>query len=142
MPPRLRGHHLFCLHFFRGEGYSSDFVAGLREVTERLDSDGCAVVDAADDVCRLCPTLGEDGTCAHADGAETEIRRIDALALELLGVRAGETLDWRDVRRRLPSAIARWRAEACDGCEWWDVCAEDIGAMIGPRADQPDRPVS
>lgn len=32
---RLRGHHLICLHFYRGEGYSREFVENLEDIVRR-----------------------------------------------------------------------------------------------------------
>ncbi|HDL01563.1 MAG TPA: DUF1284 domain-containing protein, partial [candidate division Zixibacteria bacterium] len=29
---RLRAHHLICLHFYRGEGYSEGFIENLETV--------------------------------------------------------------------------------------------------------------
>ena len=119
---RLRGHHLLCLRTFAGEGYDAGFLDNLRSVLARAEAEGAVlVVDGADDVCAACPTLGRDGRCEHQPEADADIRALDALALELLGARAGDV-----VRLGEPAlsgeAAARWLAEACVGCEWEIVC--------------------
>lgn len=131
---RLRGHHLICLQFFRGEGYSEEFVLALTRVLERLESLPAELVAGADDVCAACPELGADGRCASGSaGGEPEIARIDALACELLGLAPGARARLADVREQLADdaiAAGRWRYEACDGCEWEHVCERGWGDLL------------
>jgi uncharacterized protein len=122
---RLRGHHLVCLQFFRGEGYSAAFVENLAGVIERSARTEALVVVGADDVCAACPGLSADGTCVDPNAGEPEVRRLDALACEVLGVLPGERLSLAEARVRLAAdetAAARWRLEACGGCTWEAVC--------------------
>lgn len=56
---KLRGHHLICLHFFKGEGYSKAFVENLREVVKRAENRTLEIVTGGDDVCAACPELQE-----------------------------------------------------------------------------------
>ncbi len=132
---RLRGHHLICLQFFRGEGYSDEFVANLTAVLDSLESGGALLVAGADDVCRACPSLSPNGECASVDsGGEAEIARIDALAAQVLGVAVGETVSLAEAARRLrdePAAAAAWRAEACAGCAWESVCDTGWAELLG-----------
>ena len=57
-PVRLRGHHFICLQFFRGEGYSEEFIESLDALLTRLSAEPAQAVDVADDVCAACPDLG------------------------------------------------------------------------------------
>ena len=132
---RLRGHHFICLQFFRGEGYSDEFVASLTALLDRLATEPAEAVAVADDVCAACPELGADGLCASVDaGGEDEIRRIDALAFALLELAPGERITLAEARARLGAdaiGIGHWRAEACDGCAWEGVCERGWGRMLG-----------
>ena len=99
---RLRGHHFVCLQFFRGEGYSAAFVANLEGVLERA--------------------------------ATAEAQRLDALAIEVLDLTPRERLSLWDARERLKRdafAVGRWRAEACAGCGWEDVCEDGWEGLLG-----------
>lgn len=119
---RLRGHHLMCLQWYRGEGYSPGFVHNLEAVLDRCGKAETLVVHGADDVCAACPDLSE-GSCGHAEGMDAEVSRLDDLALELLGLSEGDAVDFGQVREMLGASLPVWREQACGGCEWRVVCA-------------------
>lgn len=137
--PRLRGHHLICLRFFTGEGYSAEFVRNLVDVLARA-ADGLVVVDGADDVCAACPSLGSGGACEHVPGADAGIRALDALALELLGMSVGRRTHPGDIAERMPGVLQRWFAEACADCEWAHVCERARAASASSSARFRSRP--
>ena len=127
MSAQLRGHHLVCLQFYRGQGYSDTFVANLDRVQKTTAKTPALVVSGPDDVCAACPGLGADGTCQHPDTGEAEALRIDALALQLLDAAIGETLSLSDARARLAADAAacdRWRSESCASCLWESACED------------------
>ena len=124
MYPKLRGHHLICLQFYRGEGYSEDFVKNLESVLERAKERGVLIVEGADDVCRSCPYL-IDGKCSYKEGAEEEIRYLDMLALTLLGLSAERVVNWEEVREKVFGILDEWKDKACEECEWRKVCHVD-----------------
>lgn len=142
MTVKLRGHHLICLQFYRGQGYSPQFVENLDHVQSSALDTPALVVSAPDDVCAACPGLGADGTCNHPDTGEAEALRIDALALQLLDVAIGEWVSLNDARSRLaadPAACERWRAESCAGCAWGQACDDGWRELTsyGQRAPEP-----
>jgi hypothetical protein len=125
MTSQLRGHHLICLQFYRGEGYSDEFVTNLDRVRNDAVDTPAIIVSGPDHVCAACPGLGADGTCQHPDTGEAEALRIDALALQLVDAAIGETLSLTQVHSRLaadPAARERWRAESCATCLWEITC--------------------
>ena len=129
----LRGHHLICLQFFRGEGYSAKFVNNLGRVIERAAENPALVVEGADDVCAACPGLAADGSCLDPNAGEIEGCRLDRLATEVLGVKPGEELSLSRARELLAAdaiSAGRWRIEACAGCTWEDVCESGWGALL------------
>ena len=90
---KLRGHHLICLNFFKGEGYSEEFVEIIKRILKEKEIE---VVTGADDVCSKCPYL-RGGFCDYKENAEKEIRELDKLACELLS--PGSITSWNEIRR-------------------------------------------
>jgi hypothetical protein len=129
---RIRGHHLVCLHFYRGEGYDAAFVENLTDVLARLATGPGVVVVGADDVCSACPGVDGD-TCRYTPGMEAEVRHLDAVASRLLGVTPGDAVAFAALRDRLPAVLDVWTAEACVDCEWSEVCRPRIEAIRDSR---------
>jgi uncharacterized protein len=132
--PRIRGHHLICLQYFHGEGYSPEFARNLFNVIDQLTlgAKGTVVI-GPDDVCAACPALAK-GHCAQEPDSEEAIRVLDALALELLELEPGDEFEWGVTTLSVQRFIERWRALACDGCEWEEVCSPLIDLTAGyPR---------
>lgn len=119
---KLRGHHLVCLHFYRGEGYSPDYVEHLWKVVRRAEEgEKVEVISGADDICKACPYLkGEH--CGHKDEADEEIHKLDKLALDFLAVNTGDHVSWSDLRKKVLSAPKSWFDSFCADCDWFDLC--------------------
>jgi hypothetical protein len=119
---KLRGHHLICLHFFKGEGYSPEFVTNLKEILRRVEAGvEIEVYSGADDVCKMCPYLKVE-MCFYAKDAEAGIREMDKRAIELLGVKDHERVKWIDVKKKIPEIFREWAREYCKVCNWRKVC--------------------
>ncbi|MCX9085226.1 MAG: DUF1284 domain-containing protein [Candidatus Methanoperedens sp.] len=114
----LRGHHLICLYFFRGEGYSQDFVKNLYEVIKK---ENIEIITGADDVCGKCPYL-EDDKCRSSDYTDEKIHLQDHKALRLLGLNPGMIVDRKMIASKLPGIIEEWKAEFCFSCGYRKVC--------------------
>ncbi|MDQ0285835.1 hypothetical protein J2Z49_000940 [Desulfofundulus luciae] len=119
----MRGHHLICLHFYRGEGYSREFVENLEDVVRRAtEGEEIAVVEGADDICRTCPAL-QGEKCAAKPGADAEIREMDAEAATHLGIEVGSKVLWQEIKAKLLATPKEWVTAFCEGCDWGEVCA-------------------
>jgi hypothetical protein len=127
---KLRGHHLICLHFFRGEGYNPEFVANLREVIKTAEAgEEIEVYSEADDVCKMCPYLKE-GICFYDKDAEAEIREMDKVALRLLRLKTHRRVKWLDIREKIPQIFREWAREYCKNCNWRKVCEKITSTLF------------
>ncbi|MDA3936059.1 MAG: DUF1284 domain-containing protein [Actinomycetota bacterium] len=118
---RLRGHHLICLHFFLGSGRSPEFAKVVLRTRAQLDKNAAIVVKENDDVCEHCATRIEDeATCA---GDNCGPCNLDAVAMDILGVRVGEIIEFSDIGHRLTDGIDVWREHACSACDDREDCA-------------------
>lgn len=117
----LRPHHALCLRFFIGEGYSEHFVRHMTEVKERLQRENPPVTltDSCDLICAGCPH-NSGGVCTTDD----KVAAIDRRTAELLGLRFGDTVPWRELYVKANAEIiGRGRLrEVCRDCCWIHLC--------------------
>ena len=119
---RLRGHHLICLYFFEGDLGEQTYRLNRERILARVEAgEPVEVVNGADDLCGSCPHLSE-ARCTYKDGAEEEIRNLDSMAAEYLGVSAGASISWQGIARRVIDAPGVWFSRFCDGCGWRADC--------------------
>ncbi len=133
---KLRGHHLICLHFFKGEGYSKRFINNLKGIVKSLENDTKArIVDGADDVCSYCPHLQTNfrfadsrtkRACIYRPGYEKEIAALDKMALKLLNLKKGDALLWKKIKVEIPGILPKWREFTCLSCDWAKVCYKEL----------------
>jgi len=122
--PRLRGHHLICLHFFNGEGYNPEFIENLRNVLEKTESGDVEISPGADDICDGCPHL-KQFRCRYTEDADEGIREMDKRALELLKESEGSKVRWHEIRKRIPELFYSWYNSYCNVCGWKRACEQD-----------------
>lgn len=121
MPPqkaKLRGHHLICLNFFRGEGYSEDFIRNIYDI---IGKEKVEVVAGPDEVCKKCPSLVAN-KCTNDDYTDEEILFQDKEALRLLRYKPGDITDRETISARLSSIMEEWKMEFCLHCRYMKVC--------------------
>jgi hypothetical protein len=119
--PRLRGHHLVCLHFFRGEGYTEEFVENLKGVVRSAQNGKIEVHCGADDICVRCPYVNHAG-CQYSEDAEKGIGEMDRMALELLELSRGATIKWSEIGGKIPAIFPAWYRAFCAACSWRWAC--------------------
>lgn len=122
--PRLRGHHLICLHFFNGEGYNPEFVGNLKDVLEKTKSEDVEISPGADDICEGCPHL-KQFRCRYTEDADEGIREMDKRALKLLKEEEGSKVKWHEIRERIPGLFHSWYNSYCNVCGWKRACEQD-----------------
>jgi hypothetical protein len=119
---RLRGHHLICLHFFQGEGYSPEFVDNLKEVISRAElGTPINIVDGADDVCASCPHLDYD-KCMHKPDSDQGVALLDQMALKFLDLKPDHSVTWEQAKNKTESMSSDQFSEFCYNCDWENLC--------------------
>jgi len=117
---KLRGHHLICLQFFKGKGYSKIFVENTKRIVDFWENNSAEIVKGSDDVCNFCPFI-KNGRCNHPK-YKKEIEKIDELALKLLGLNVWDKVRKSFVKKQLLKIFEEWREKACKSCEWKKIC--------------------
>lgn len=118
MKAKLRGHHLICLNFFRGEGYSEEFIKNIYSVVAKEELE---IIEGPDEVCARCPYL-KDNKCSSGEYTDEKILFQDKEALRLLGFKPGRVVDWELISARLPQILEKWKIQFCMDCGYRKVC--------------------
>lgn len=116
----LRPHHALCLAFFRGKGYSEDFVKNMVRVKAALEAgERVYLVESRDAVCAACPNWQGD-RCA----TEEKVCRYDRAVLDLCALEPGQTLSYPELRAAADNYILRagLRETVCGDCQWTEIC--------------------
>lgn len=112
----LRGHHIFCTALFSGHGYDEAFSERMTNIIKRWQSgEAAALFEGSDEVCRACPNRQADGGCEL--GTENAANR-DAAALRVLGLSAGERLEWKRAGVLLSEISESDFQAVCGECMW------------------------
>jgi hypothetical protein len=122
--PVFRGHHLICLHFYNGEGYSAEYIEHLSGTLAVAEKTGIRICVGADCICRKCPNLNEDG-CDYYQNAEADILCMDAAALDLLGLAPDLSISWQSVREKVEKIFHVWHGLYCKDCNWVSACEKN-----------------
>lgn len=131
----LRGHHLLCVHGFRGMGYSPGFVERMKDIVTDIRKPNLdfpiKVVAAFDDACMACPHRGLE-VCEASEGSNDHVLSMDGKVIRHLGLAPGSSY----LKSELISLTAEKVEpddldELCENCSWlpYGVCKEGIAEL-------------
>lgn len=116
----VRAHHGVCLHFFKGKGYSGEFVENMRERKNELEKNPLIrIVSQTDIICGACPNNIE-GTCSDGE----KVAEYDRQVLLKCGISEGEVMPFLDFEKLVRDKILLpgKREEICGNCQWNSLC--------------------
>lgn len=119
-PIKIRPHHGLCLRFFRGKGYSAEFVAHMTGVKAALEENPLVLLTGGtDEICSACPN--NMGGCCET---EEKVSRYDREVLLRCGLSEGETMPFRVFEAQVLQRIllAGQREQVCGDCQWNALC--------------------
>lgn len=119
-PYSIRAHHGMCLAFFKGKGYSSEFVTHMSKVKEQLQENPLVrVIGQTDIICKACPN-NEHGVCTSAG----KVAEYDRQVFLRCGLSEGDILPYFDFQRLVNQKILLpgKREEICGDCQWNGLC--------------------
>ncbi|MGS2778458.1 DUF1284 domain-containing protein [Robertmurraya sp. GLU-23] len=128
----LRGHHLLCVHGFRGMGYSPAFVEKMTEIVAKVRNDHddfmIKTVAAFDDACMACPHRGNT-KCEASAGSNEHVLSMDEKVLSHLGLEKEKSYLKSHLVALTASKVNPDDLDhLCRGCSWlpYGVCKEGI----------------
>lgn len=121
----LRGHHLICLNFFSGEGFSEEFINNLNDIKKQTSQGEIIKTGTqADDICKMCYYL-KNGKCLYNENSDIEITNMDETAMALLKIGKDTSIKWREINIRLPFLFKFWYEKYCNECDWLNICKKN-----------------
>lgn len=116
----LRAHHGLCLSFFRGKGYSKEFVENMTDIKTALSSDPLVkIVTETEDICCCCPN-NINGKCTSFQ----KVLRYDNDVLSACGLHSGTVLPYSAFEKLVREKILQpgLREKICGDCQWSSLC--------------------
>lgn len=117
----IRPHHMLCLQFFEGKGYSDGFVANMAAVKHSLEETNpkVKIVKGTDDICADCPK-NQGGKCINEESVLEHDERVYAPVIERIG--SGAT--WQEIAKAIREEIIEngKMQQVCGECQWSDIC--------------------
>lgn len=114
---KLRPHHIMCLRFFKGVGYSDEFTKNMAHIHSTLVNGDKVVilVTGDDDICSKCPGL-KSGVC----DSEENVRLLDRRALDALSIQTGREYRYKDLAKYRDKVLDKVLHEKiCSTCQWY-----------------------
>lgn len=118
----LRAHHGLCIQFFKGKGYSDDFIENMTNVIKKLnDNPPITIVTKDDIICKICPNLNE-GVCL----SENKVNNIDKKVMDICNISKNEVMLAKDYLKLVyDKIISKGMIEQiCSDCQWISICSE------------------
>lgn len=116
----IRAHHLMCIQFFKGKGYSNEFTERMYKLLEELKHDSkILITDKEDYLCEVCPNRKELKPFYDVDA---DI--YDKKVLDVCGIKAGDIMSYSTCKELVFKKILNpnKREEICGNCQWNDLC--------------------
>ena len=117
---KIRAHHGLCLFFFKGKGYSREFVKNMMDFKNKLDKDPfVCITSKADIICGKCPNYIKD-SCKNED----KVAEYDRQVLLRCNLTDGDILPYHSFRNLIVHNIilSGKREEVCGNFQWTLLC--------------------
>jgi len=117
---KIRAHHGLCMFYFKGKGYSSEFVENMTSFKNYLESNPLVLITCKTDViCDKCPN-NVNGKCITED----KVSQYDRRVLSKCRLTDGDIIHYDKFRNLILHniIIPGKREEVCGNCMWTTLC--------------------
>lgn len=116
---KLRPHHINCLFFYRGMGYSEAFIERMSQIEKELllkPYTEIELVVGCDVVCECCPNKQIDHTCKSNE----KVLKLDENTLFYHELEIGRGYNFEFIKKHIYENFDTYKFEAiCKECEWY-----------------------
>lgn len=117
----IRAHHLLCMKYFKGKGYSKEFVSNFSEVLTQLkDNPIIKVINHPDIICKPCPH-NNNNKCIKKPDSEEKVRKKDNIIMKYLGITVNKKIKAKDAISLVNLNLTKLK-QTCKDCQWKKYC--------------------
>lgn len=123
---KLRPHHINCIFFYKGLGYSKEFVDNMNYIINELSIEKSEImlINDLDDLCVKCPNnLGEK--CTSND----KVINLDNKTISRYNLKNNEVYLFKHIVEKIYKNYNEDDFKfICSNCEWYKsgVCSEEV----------------
>lgn len=115
---KIRYHHLLCINYFKGYGYSDEFIKNMYEIISNLKKENkLELTTSSDDICKACPNL-INGICKDKEKTD----RYDLNVKNKLIHSNIDLSSYDELNNYIVTNILPTRESICGDCQWKDLC--------------------
>ena len=117
----IRAHHLLCMKYFKGKGYSKEFVSNFYKVIKELqDNPIIKVTNYPGIICSSCPH-NSNGKCIKKQDSEEKVKTKDNMIMKHLGITPNQKIRIKDASNLVNINLEKLK-ETCKDCQWKQYC--------------------
>ncbi|MEF9959269.1 MAG: DUF1284 domain-containing protein [Niameybacter sp.] len=123
---KLRPHHINCIFFYEGRGYSQKFVENMDQVVAYLlehFEQNIILEKSIDHLCKDCPNLVE-AVCKN----DSKIELLDKETLKQYNLQEQQVYTFKEIVENIYSHYNEHTfSKICSSCEWYKqgVCSKE-----------------
>lgn len=117
----IRPHHLLCMCFFEGKGYSKEFTKNMQYIIDNLKlTTKITLSDNTDCICQKCP-YNLSGKCKSFE----KVKNYDEAVLKMCLLKTNTEYSFEFLNKVVKNEIIEKNdlQSVCRDCQWYSVCS-------------------
>lgn len=122
----LRPHHINCIFFYIGKGYSEDFVKNMTKIIFLLQKDKnnkIKFITSCDDLCKHCPNK-INNICYYND----KVNKLDQSCIKIYNINLNKIYTFNEIKNNIYKTFNEKNfIKICQNCEWFTtgICSKN-----------------
>jgi hypothetical protein len=115
----LRPHHINCIFFYKGIGYSKDFTEGMDDILNLVKEEPntkIKLIVNCDDLCTNCPNKQSDNVCITKEKVDT----LDYNTLQIYNLKENQEYTFNEIINTIYKDFDKNKLQdICSTCNWY-----------------------
>lgn len=124
----LRPHHINCIFFYKGLGYSEDFVKGMNSILKLIKENSkvkIKLIVKCDNLCDNCPNMQSNNVCITKEN----VAKLDYNTLQIYNLKENQEYTFNEIINTIYKNFNSNKFhKICSSCNWYKVgvCNDNI----------------